>query len=155
MEGKPDCQFPLWNYFFPTTVTGVRKGELWSQMIRKNSLYFGKKGRVFSFKLKRRQVQCGPTPWPLHGVRAHDPGCTWPHEENSHQKGIEELVWHPQRDPSWIPTYKSSPSHRDEGDMLRPVFASSGAGVGVKGEGLRQWMREGSGGTKGSRWKLL
>lgn len=51
IERKPECQFPLWNYFFPTTVTGVRKGELWSRMIRrKSSLFFGKKRKVFSFK---------------------------------------------------------------------------------------------------------
>lgn len=58
---------PIMELFFFITVIRVRKGELWwSWMIkRKNHPCSGMKGKVFSFRLKRRRVQRTPIPQPL------------------------------------------------------------------------------------------
>ena len=102
---------------------------------KKNPMCSGKKGKVISFKLEAT-ITVIPTTQPLH-VMSQDV------RKNTLIRGKRRrgMVFH--RSPSLDSCLQIQPLAQEMGwgGHWRPVFAPSGAGVGVTQEGVRQRMR--------------
>lgn len=107
---------------------------------RKNPLCSGKKGKVFSF-----QLEAAVTVMTIaHPLRVVSQDALDHMRKTLGRREVRRWYGVPQKSLPGFPLTDPAPHTRDEGGHIRrAVFAPSGTGVGIKGDGMGQRLREG------------